>query len=296
MPIELTLGHSPDPDDAFMWWPLFGVDGGEPEVSDDRFRFVQVCDDIESLNRRSAGDASRLLDITAMSCANLPLVVERYCATACGSSVGDGYGPKLVSRDPMTTAQLKEPGVVIAVPGVRTTSFMVLSLLLGPGKFQYKEVPFDQLMEAVESGEFPAGVVIHEGQLQFQDRGLHLVQDLGAWWKQQTQLPLPLGLNAIRRDLDARYGAGTSRSVQRLLERSVEHAMQHRDKGIEYAMKFARGMDQGLAGTFVDLYVNRMSLDFGPRGENAILRLLSDAAAAGLVPAVRSTESLFAAR
>jgi 1,4-dihydroxy-6-naphthoate synthase len=296
MPIELTLGHSPDPDDAFMWWPLFGVDGGEPEIRDERFRFTQVCDDIESMNRRATGPADRLLDITAMSCANLPLAAHRYAVTACGSSVGDGYGPKLVSRDPMSLEQLQASGAVIAVPGVRTTSFMALSLLLGAGRFRFAEVPFDQLMPAVEAGDFAAGVVIHEGQLQYRSRGLHLVMDLGAWWTRRTGLPLPLGLNAVRRDLDARHGAGTVQAVHRLLERSVAHAMAHRDRGIRYAMRFARGLEAELAGEFVDLYVNAMSLDFGDRGREAIARLLSEAAAAGLVPAVAGDDSLFAPR
>ena len=284
-PIEITLGHSPDPDDAFMWWPLFGIDGAAPEVGEPGMRFTQVCDDIETLNRRSAGPASDLLDVTAMSCANLPLVGARYALTACGSSVGDGYGPKLVSRTPMTIEALRDPSVTIAVPGRRTTSFLALSLMLGPGRFRFAEVPFDQLMERVADGTFAAGVVIHEGQLLFRERGLHLVRDLGAWWTSHTGLPLPLGVNAVRRDLDARHGPGTLARVDRLLRASVEHAMAYRDTGVRYALRFARGMQADLAGTFVDLYVNRWTLDCGARGREAVDRLLAEAAAAGLSPA-----------
>jgi 1,4-dihydroxy-6-naphthoate synthase len=283
--IELSLGHSPDPDDAFMWWPLFGIDGGNPEVREPGIRFRQVCEDIETLNRRSGGPESSLLDVTAMSCANLPLVGGRYALTACGSSVGDGYGPKLVSRHPMDLEALREPACTIAVPGRRTTSFLALSLMLGPGRFRFEEAPFDRIMDLVADGTHTAGVVIHEGQLLFEGRGLHLVQDLGAWWMGRTGLPLPLGVNAVRRDLDLLHGPGTLQRVDRLLRASVEHAMRHRETGVRYAMRFARGMQASLAGQFVDLYVNRWTLDCGPRGREAVDRLLGEAAIAGLLPA-----------
>ena len=282
--IDITLGHSPDPDDAFMWWPLFGIDGAAPEVAEPGLRFVQVCDDIETLNRRAGGPGADLLDVTAMSCANLPLVGHRYALTACGSSVGDGYGPKLVSRGTMSLEALRDERVTIAVPGRRTTSFLALSLMLGPGRFRFEEVPFDRIMEEVAAGRFHAGVVIHEGQLLFQDHGLHLVRDLGAWWREHAGLPLPLGVNAVRRDLDDKHGSGTQARVVRLLERSVAHAMRHRERGVAYALRFARGLEAGLAGTFVDLYVNRWTLDCGPAGREAVDRLLAEAHAAGLLP------------
>jgi len=282
--IEISLGHSPDPDDAFMWWPLFGIDGGAPEVGENGIRFRQVCDDIETLNRRSGGPEGDLLDVTAMSCANLPLVGDRYALTACGSSVGDGYGPKLVASRPMSFEELRDPSCTIAVPGRRTTSFLALSLMLGPGSFRFEEVAFDRIMDAVAEGSFAAGVVIHEGQLLFGDRGLTLVQDLGAWWGRHSGLPLPLGVNAVRRDLDGRHGAGTLARVDRLLRASVEHAMANRETGVRYALRFARGMESSLAGTFVDMYVNRWTLDCGPRGREAVDRLLAEAASAGLLP------------
>jgi 1,4-dihydroxy-6-naphthoate synthase len=280
----ITLGHSPDPDDAFMWWPLFGIDGQPPEVQEPGIRFEQVCDDIETLNRRSAGPEADLLEVTAMSCANLPLVGDRYALTACGSSVGDGYGPKLVARAPMSIEAMRDPAITIAVPGRRTTSFLALSLMLGAGRFRFEEVPFDRIMESVASGTHAAGVVIHEGQLLFRDHGLHLVRDLGAWWRDHAGLPLPLGVNAVRRDLDARHGPGTRSRVVRLLERSVAHAMAHRDRGVAYALRFARGMQAGLAGEFVDLYVNRWTLDCGPLGRQAVDHLLAEAHHAGLLP------------
>jgi 1,4-dihydroxy-6-naphthoate synthase len=184
----------------------------------------------------------------------------------------------------MHLEELRSSGCVIAVPGRRTTSFLALSLMLGPGRFRFEEVPFDQIMEGVANGTFAAGVVIHEGQLLFKDRGLHLVQDLGAWWTGHTGLPLPLGVNAVRRDLDRLHGEGTLARVDRLLRASVEHAMAHRETGVRYALRFARGMQASLAGTFVDLYVNRWTLDCGPRGREAVDRLLAEAAAAGLSP------------
>ena len=281
---HITLGHSPDPDDAFMWWPLFGIDGNPPAISEPGLQWIQVCQDIETLNRRAAGATEHLLDVTAMSCANIPLVGKRYALTACGSSVGDGYGPKLVSHQPMTLDDLRKPSCTIAVPGRRTTSFLALSLMLGPNSFRFEEVPFDQLMERVIDGTFQAGVVIHEGQLLFEEQGLHLVADLGAWWKSHSGLPLPLGVNAIRRDLDERYGLGTTRRVNQLLQASIRHAMQHHEEGVRYAMRFARGLEAGLAGTFVDLYVNHWTLEGGPRGREAVKRLLSEAAEAGMLP------------
>ncbi len=283
-PIRISLGHSPDPDDAFMWWPLFGVDGGPPAVECGRFQFHQVADDIESLNRRAAGPEEALLDVTAISAANWALVRERYLLTACGASVGDGYGPKLVARRMVEPEALA--GARVAVPGRRTTAFVAASLLLGPGRFQAVEVPFDRIEESVAAGDVDAGVVIHEGQLTFQDKGLVLVRDLGRWWLDRTGLPLPLGVNAIRRDLDRRAGPGAIVEVAALLRRSLAHAMAHRAESLAYALRFARGLAPQTADRFVEMYVNHWTLDFGERGRAAVLRLIGDAAAAGLLPPV----------
>jgi 1,4-dihydroxy-6-naphthoate synthase len=291
--VELRLGHSPDPDDAFMWWPL-EADGRPAAVSDPRFRFRSVPRDIESLNRLACGDvAGEALEITALSCAAYPAAAERYLLTACGSSVGEGYGPKLVARSPVAAAALR--GARIAVPGRRTTAFTVASLLLGPEAFTPVEIDFDRIEEAVAAGEVEAGVVIHEGQLTFESKGLHLVEDLGAWWRSRTGLPLPLGANAVRRDLAGTVGEAGLRSIAGLLRRSVEHALAHRDEGTRRAMGFARGLDASLADRFIGMYVNRWTLDYGPTGRAAVARLLGAAAAAGLVPPLTEVEFLDAA-
>lgn len=289
--IELRLGHSPDPDDAFMWWPLEADEGREAAVSDPRFRFTSVPRDIESLNRLACGDAAgELLEITALSCAAYPAAAGRYLLTACGSSVGEGYGPKLVAREPRPAESLR--GARIAVPGRRTTAYTVASLLLGAGGFTPVEIDFDRIEQAVAAGEVEAGVVIHEGQLTFASHGLHLVEDLGAWWRARTGLPLPLGANAVRRDLARSLGIDGLRAIAELLRRSVEHALAHREEGTRRALRFARGLDAELADRFIGLYVNRWSLDYGEAGRVAVARLLGAAAAAGLVEPLREVEFL----
>ncbi|MBX3356174.1 MAG: ABC transporter substrate-binding protein [Phycisphaeraceae bacterium] len=277
---KLTLAHSPDPDDAFMWWPIF-----EGLVIEPGMVFEPVIADIETLNRRAAGDSSQLLDVTAMSCANVPLVRERYLVTACGASVGEGYGPKLVARSPITLDALKSSRPRIATPGARTTAALTLALLIGRDSYEPVEVDFQEIEGRVASGEFDAGVVIHESQLTYADRGLHLVEDLGRWWMARSGLPLPLGVNAVRRDLDDRLGPGSLAKVVDLLHRSVRYAMEHRDEGVGRSLAFARGLDAATAGRFVDLYVNRWTLNMGERGRSAVARLIEEATAAGLLPA-----------
>ncbi|NNM26079.1 MAG: ABC transporter substrate-binding protein, partial [Phycisphaerales bacterium] len=185
----LRLGHSPDPDDAFMWWPLTAADG--PFIDPGPYRFEAVLDDIESLNARAE---SGELEITALSCAQTPRVQDRYVLTSCGASVGDGYGPKLVARRPMTLEEVGQ--VTIAVPGERTSAFGGLCLMLGRNAFRYEVVPFDQIIDVVAEGRCEAGLVIHEGQLTFADAGLHLIEDLGVWWRRRSGQLLPLGVNA----------------------------------------------------------------------------------------------------
>jgi len=277
---QLTLAHSPDPDDAFMWWPLF-----EGRIVEAGLVFEQVTADIETLNRRAASDASALLDITAMSCANAPLVRDRYLVTACGASVGEGYGPKLVARERTSVDALRERGASIAVPGLRTTACMVLSMLIGRDRFQAIECPFETIEARVRDGSVDAGVVIHEGQLTFDRHGLVLVEDLGRWWRARTGLPLPLGVNAIRRDLDERLGAGSMARVIELLDRSVRFAIEHREESLARAMRFARDIDRQTADRFVEMYVNRWTIDMGERGREAVRRLIDDAAAAGVLAA-----------
>ena len=283
MPPTLTLGHSPDPDDAFMWWPLLEIDGRPPCVGSGRFRFEAVAEDIETLNRRAeAGD----LDITAISCAQYARVGGRYAITSCGASMGDGYGPKIVARRPMAVETLADPSMTLAVPGERTSAMAAARLRLAPRAFRHEVVPFDEIIDRVADGAFDAGLVIHEGQLTFEDAGLVLVEDLGAWWTRRTGLPLPLGLNVVRRDLDEIHGPGALAEIARLQRDSVLYALEHRDEALRHARVHARGLDDATAGVFVDLYVNTWTLDFGPRGREGVAVFLRAAAAAGALPAV----------
>lgn len=283
---EIRLGHSPDPDDAFMWWPLLDLGAG-PRVASPRFRFTAVPWDIQALNTRATEGADDL-EVTAVSVATYPRIAARYALTACGSSVGDGYGPKIVARQPMPVDGLR--GARLAIPGEGTTAFLVTTMLLGKGAFRHETVPFKEIPDAVAAGHFDAGVVIHEGQLTFQAQGLALVEDLGRWWRQETGLLLPLGANCVLRALDERHGAGTCRAVAGLLEQSVRYAMEHRTESIRYALGFARDMTPQLADEFISLYVNGWTLDYGPQGRRAVRELLSRAADQGLLPRVPDPE------
>jgi 1,4-dihydroxy-6-naphthoate synthase len=295
----LRLGHSPDPDDAFMWWPLFELNGRPARIDTGKFRFAPITADIESLNHRAASpsssDATHLtpdacLEITAISCAQYPWVQDRYVLTACGASVGDAYGPKLVSRNAISLDELRNPQNVVAIPGLRTSAFGALSILLGPRSFRYEVVPFELIIERVRIGEFAAGLVIHEGQLTFELHGLHLIADLGSWWVERFKLPLPLGVNVIRRDLEQKYGTGTLQEVTATLLRSVRYALAHREEGLAFAGKFGRGIDAGTVDRFVSMYVNRWTLDFGPVGRSAVEVFLSELNKADLAPEPRAIE------
>lgn len=279
----LRLGHSPDPDDAFMWWPLLELGGTPPRIASPRFRFVAVAADIEALNRRAVAGED-LLEISAFSCATYARIADRYALTACGSSVGDGYGPKVVARTARTPESLR--GAHLAIPGEGTTAFLVTNLMLGPGSFRATAVPFKEIPHRVAASEFDAGIVIHEGQLTFAEQGLVLVEDLGAWWRSQTGLPLPLGANGLLRALDDRHGAGTLAEVGALLARSVQYALDHREESVRYALGFADGMAAELADRFISMYVNHWTLDCGPTGRLAVRTLLGRAADAGLIPRV----------
>src|SRR5205085_8510197 len=195
-----------------------------------------------------------------------------------GCSMGDRYGPMVVARRPMSLAELKTAR--IAVPGTLTTAFLALRLLLPEG-FAHEVVPFDQILGAVAEGRFDAGLIIHEGQLTFQNQGLHLIVDLGVWWHEKTGLPLPLGGNVVRRDL----GADTMRRISRLLKESIRYGLEHRSAALDYALRYARDMDKSLADRFVGMYVNDWTLDYGPRGREAVRRLLDEAHRAGIIPA-----------
>lgn len=283
--IELHLAHSPDPDDAFMWWALTNhPETGRSPMNTGRFRFTTHLVDIETAN---AASETGEYDITAISCAQYAQVAERYAITAAGASTGAGYGPKLVTRGKMTLDELRASKCAIASPGLRTTANLVASMMLRADAERFQPIAFDEVIHRVESGEFEAGIVIHEGQLTFHEAGLHLVADLGAWWGAQVGLPLPLGLNVAKRDLDARFGEGTLQEVASLLRASIEFAMNHRREAVDYALRYARGIPTQVADEFVRLYVNDLTLDLGDVGRRAIDTLLGAGARAGLIPTVR---------
>ncbi len=270
----LQLGHSPDPDDAFMFYAL-----AKGRIETGRWRFAHVLQDIQTLNQRAMKGE---LEITAISIHAYPYVADRYALTSCGSSMGERYGPMVVAPRPTTIQELR--GRRIAVPGKLTTAFLALQLCMGKAgeAFEYEVVHFDQIPGHVRAGKADAGLIIHEGQLTYAQTGLHLVVDLGAWWGQKTGLPLPLGGNCIRKDL----GAETMQEVTDILRQSIQYSLDHRAEAVDYALQFGRDLDRDLADRFVGMYVNRWTLDYGPVGRQAIDRLLKEGADAGLVPSV----------
>ena len=267
---ELLLGHSPDPDDAFMFFAL-----ARERIPTGRWRFRHILQDIQTLNERALRGE---LHITAISIHAYPYVADKYALLACGSSMGDGYGPLVVAREDVPIDWLR--GKRIAVPGEMTTAFLALNLLLGKGAFEHEVVMFDRILDHVAAGRADAGLIIHEGQLTYQNQELHNVVDLGVWWQGQTGLPLPLGGNAIRRDL----GAAAMSEIAAILRRSIEYSLEHRAEAIEHVLQYARDMGRDLADRFVGMYVNEWTIDYGERGRRAVRELLARARRAGLVP------------
>ena len=241
-------------------------------------------DDIETLNEKSQ---SALYDITAISIAQYPNVVETYDLTACGASLGNGYGPKVVAKEPLTVEELLTKEGEFAVPGERTSALAALRILAGEQDISWQSLPFTEIMDEVSTGNFIGGVVIHEGQLTFEKHSLHEICDLGAWWKSKTSLPLPLGGNSIKRDLDERFGVGATKEVTHLLLQSIKYAMKHRKKSLEWAMQWGRGIDIDCTDEFVEMYVNKWTLDFGDCGRAAVRRFLDEAAKVRALPDVR---------
>ncbi len=280
-PQLLRLGHSPDPDDAFMFYGL-----AKDKLPTGRYRFEHVLQDIQTLNQRARKGE---LEITAISIHAYPYVADKYALTSCGASMGDKYGPMVITRAPTRLADLK--GKTIAIPGELTTAFLALQLALGKGApagaagdaaFRYEVVHFDQIPKYVADGKADAGLIIHEGQLTYQTLGLHLVVDLGEWWFEQTGLPLPLGGNCIRRDL----GEQVMQEVTDILKQSIQFSLDHRKEAVEYALQFGRDLNRDLADRFVGMYVNQWTLDYGPIGRKAIDLLLAEGAKAGIVPSI----------
>lgn len=268
----IQLAHSPDSDDAFMFWAL-----AEGRIDTGDRRYVHELSDIETLNRRAlAGE----LDVTAVSIHAYAYLTDRYALLPSGASMGDGYGPRLVSTLPVPTdprAALR--GKRVAIPGELTTAFLALRLF--QPEFEHAVVPFDQIEDAVAANRFELGLLIHEGQLTYAERGLTLWADLGAWWGEETGLPLPLGGNVVRRAL----GEPLMAAIAQDLEASIVDALANRPAALDYAMRFARGLERGKADEFVGMYVNDLTVDYGERGRRAVRELLDRAARAGLVPA-----------
>jgi 1,4-dihydroxy-6-naphthoate synthase len=265
----IRVGHSPDSDDAFMFYAL-----AHDRIDTGGLRFVHQLEDIETLNRRAlVGE----LEVSAVSIHAYAHIADKYALLASGSSMGDRYGPKLITREPATLGDLK--GRTIAIPGTMTTAYLTLQLCLGKD-VPVTILPFDQILPAVLDGRADVGLIIHEGQLYYPDKGLHQVVDLGEWWFEQTGLPLPLGGNVVRRDL----GMETVEKIARLLKESIQYALDHRAEALEYALTYARDLDPALADQFVGMYVNDWTVDYGPRGREAVRTLLDAANKSGLLP------------
>lgn len=265
----ITLAHSPDSDDAFMF---YGLATHKIETGD--LEFEHVLKDIQTLNEEAHKET---YDVTAISFHAYAYVADKYALLPHGASIGDNYGPIVVAKEDLDVSELSN--VTIAVPGLLTSAFLALSI--HTPNFNYEVVPFDKIIDAVTEGRCDAGLLIHEGQLFYQNLGLHKVLDLGEWWHEYTGgLPLPMGGNAIRKDL----GADTIREVSSLLKESIQYSLDNREDALEYAMQFARDMDPEVADRFVAMWVNELTLDYGERGREAVRRLLTEGYERGIIP------------
>ncbi|MGO9776231.1 MAG: menaquinone biosynthesis family protein [Terracidiphilus sp.] len=266
---EISIAHSPDSDDAFMFYGL-----ATNKVRVPGYKFSHTLCDIQTLNLRAQNEA--FFDVTAISFHAYPYVQQNYALMGCGGSVGEGYGPMVVSSKPLEPEDLSR--IKIAVPGTLTTAYLALKIF-NP-EIQTVTVPFDKIIPAILAGEFEAGLIIHEGQLTYSSSGLYKVLDLGVWWGESTGLVLPLGGNAIRRSL----GAESLRIVTKAVRDSIQHALDHREEALEYAMQFARDLDARMASRFVSMYVNERTLDYGADGRAAIRKLLELGHERGIIP------------
>ena len=271
---EITVAHSPDSDDAFMFYAM-----ATNKVRMPGLRFTHTLCDIETLNRKAQ---EGVYDVTAISFHAYPYIQDHYALLASGGSVGEGYGPMVVANRALSVEHVRR--VKIAVPGKLTTAYLVLNLF-APG-VETEVVPFDQIIPQILAGKQEAGLIIHEGQLTYDKAGLHRVVDLGKWWQQVTGLPLPLGGNAIRRSL----GPEVMAQVGATLRQSIQYALEHREQALEYAKQFARDLDHQLADKFVGMYVNERTVDYGPDGREAVRRLLDMGHKAGIIPHAANVE------
>jgi 1,4-dihydroxy-6-naphthoate synthase len=268
---EITIAHSPDSDDAFMFYGL-----ATNKVRVPGYRFSHVLCDIEALNHRAIHEA--FFDVTAISFHAYPYLQDNYALMACGGSVGENYGPMIIAPQRYTLDEVKK--LKIAIPGTLTTAFLALRLFAP--EIETEVVPFDQIIPQVLAGKYRAGLIIHEGQLTYGNNGLHKILDLGVWWREQTGMPLPLGGNAIKRSL----GPEAMRITTQALRESIQHGLDHRESALQYAMQFARDLDPGLADKFVGMYVNERTLDYGKDGRAAIEALLKMGHERGIIPQV----------
>ena len=266
---EISIAHSPDSDDAFMFYGL-----ATNKVRVPGYKFSHTLCDIETLNRRAQDEA--FFDVTAISFHAYPYLQQNYTLMGCGGSVGEGYGPMIVSSKPLALEDLGR--VKIAIPGTLTTAYLALKIF-NPA-IETVTIPFDRIIPEIVAGNCDAGLIIHEGQLTYEASGLHKVLDLGVWWRETTGLVLPLGGNAIRRSL----GAESLRIVTGAVHDSIQHALEHREQALEYAMQFARDLDSRLANRFVSMYVNERTLDYGDDGRQAIRKLLDLGFERGIIP------------
>jgi 1,4-dihydroxy-6-naphthoate synthase len=273
--LDISIAHSPDSDDAFMFYGL-----ATNKIRVPGYRFTHTLSDIETLNRRAREEA--FYDVTAISFHAYPYLQDNYALMGCGGSVGEGYGPMIVSLKPLTAEDLGK--IKVAVPGTLTTAYLALKIF-NPA-LETVTVPFDRIIPEILAGNFDAGLIIHEGQLTYSSSGLYKVLDLGAWWRETTGLVLPLGGNAIRRSL----GADSMRIVTKAVRDSIQHALDHREAALEYAMQFARDLDARLANRFVSMYVNDRTLDYGPDGREAIRKLLELGHERGIIPIAPQVE------
>ena len=271
---QIRVGHSPDPDDAFMFYAL-----ARDTIDTGKYKFSHELVDIETLNRR-AFEAD--LELTALSLHAYAYLADKYAICACGASMGDKYGPMVVAPEQVSLAELND--ATIAIPGTLTTAYLALRMCMGVD-FKYVVVPFDEILNVVEAGSFEgeevhAGLIIHEGQLTYASQDLKLVVDLGVWWDEETGLPLPLGCNGIRKDL----GEETILEVTALLKESIVHGLENRDPALDYALGYGRGLDRAMADEFVGMYVNDWTVDFGEKGREAVRLLLKRGFECGVIP------------
>jgi 1,4-dihydroxy-6-naphthoate synthase len=276
LPVEIKLAHSPDSDDAFMFYAL-----ATHKLATPGYKYTHILSDIQSLNEAALTET---YDVTAISFAAYPTLRDKYILLDCGASFGEGYGPIVVSAKSLKPTELA--GKRIAVPGLKTSAYLTLKLY--EPDFEPVVMPFDKILDAVQNNVVEAGLLIHEGQLFFSKMGLHRVIDLGVWWQELTGLPLPLGGNAVRRSLGPQLG----RQIAKTIRDSVSYGLEHREEALNYAMQFAREMDAELADKFVGMYVNKWTLGYGEKGQQAVKELIKRGTKAGLLPGPATVEFL----